>query len=173
MHSIFKLRNYEAFLTDQEIGCLSIRLLRFFRLCNNNIFEIKPSSKNRRYLCFRRLPFIIKLKQCRLLLLVVHCLQFIFWIFYTQLSFKWPRIKLIQNKTHSNWYSHNSGPCKTNTEFLCRTKIWSIQMSHQTQHYNNQRTSCHEECQNISDDGKTLTIKDIFLGHIRKEGNLF
>ena len=38
-------------------------------------------------------------------------------------------------------------------------------MSHQTQHYNNQRTSCHEECQNISDEGKTFTIKDIFLGH--------
>ena len=42
-------------------------------------------------------------------------------------------------------------------------------MSHQTQHYNNQRTSCHEECQNISDDGKTFTIKDIFLGHIREK----
>ena len=36
-------------------------------------------------------------------------------------------------------------------------------MSHQTQHYHNQRTSCHEECQNISDEGKTFTIKDIFL----------
>ena len=73
--------------------------------------------------------------------------------------------KIYPKRIHSNWYCHNSGPCKTNTEFLCRTKIWSIQMSHQTQHYNNQRTSCHEECQNISDDGKTFTIKDIFLGH--------
>ena len=42
-------------------------------------------------------------------------------------------------------------------------------MSHQTQHYNNQRTSCHEECQNISDEGKTFTIKDIFLGNIREK----
>ena len=77
--------------------------------------------------------------------------------------------KIYPKIIHSNWYSHNSGPCKTNTEFLCRTKIWSIQMSHQTQHYNNQRTSCHEECQNISDEGKTFTIKDIFLGHIREK----
>ena len=72
---------------------------------------------------------------------------------------------MIQNKTHSNSYSHNSGSCKTNAEFLCRAKVSSIQMSHQTQHYNNQRTSCHEECENISDEGKTYTIKDIFLGN--------
>ena len=80
---------------------------------------------------------------------------------------------MIQNKTHSNSYSHNLGSCKTNAEFLCRAKVSSIQMSHQTQHYNNQRTSCHEECENISDEGKTYTIKDIFLGNIREKGNSF